>query len=92
MISTGMCGFNQSEWIFLIWIVLVSNQILISFYGILIENSCPIRNSAPFYTFSFQITKKFIFVQIVVSNQRNLLRTEIFQISKIILKSNRKNK
>ena len=73
--STGMCGFNQSEWIFLIWIVVVSNQILVSFYGILIENSCPIENKAPFYTLSFPITKMFIFVQVVVSNQRNLSRT-----------------
>ena len=75
MPSTGMCGFNQSEWIFLIWIVVVSNQILVSFYGILIENSCPIGNKAPFYTLSFPITKMFIFVQDGVSNQRNTLRT-----------------
>ena len=34
----------------------------------------------------------FIFVLVVVSNQRNLLRTYIFQISKNLHKSNRKNK
>ena len=52
----------------------MSNQILVSFYGILIENSCPIGNKAPFYTLSFPITKMSIFVQVVVSNQRNLSR------------------
>ena len=56
-----MCGFNQSEWIFFIWIVLVSNQILVSFYGILIENSCPIGNKAPFWLLSFPITQKIHF-------------------------------
>ena len=58
--STGMCGFNQSEWTFLIRIVVVSNQISISFYGIFIENSCPIGNKAPFYTLSFPITKIYL--------------------------------
>ena len=35
-----MWGFNQSEWIFLIWIVVASNKISVSFYGLLIEKSC----------------------------------------------------
>ena len=40
----------------------MSNQISASFYGILIENLCPIGNKAPFYTLSFPIKKKiFIF-------------------------------
>ena len=46
--SIRMCGFNQSERIFLIWIVVVSNQILFSFFGVLIEKSRPIGNKAPF--------------------------------------------
>ena len=75
MSSTGMCRFNLSEWIFLIWIVAVSNHISVSFYGFLIENSGPIGNKAPFWVLSFPITKMFIFVQVVVYNQRNFLRT-----------------
>ena len=43
-----MCGFNQSERIFFIWIVVVSNQISFSFFGVLIEKSRPIGNKAPF--------------------------------------------
>ena len=72
-----MCGFNQSEWIFLIWIVAVSNHISVSFFGFLIENLGPIGNKAPFWVLSFAITEMFIFVQVVVSNQTKvyLLRT-----------------
>ena len=34
--SVRMCGFNQSERIFLIWFVVGSNQTSVSFYGIFI--------------------------------------------------------
>ena len=44
-----------------------------------------------FYTLSVPITKMFIFVVVVVSNQRTILRTYIFQINKLIPKQS-KNK
>ena len=75
--STGMCGFNQSERIFLVWILVVSKNISVYFYGILIENLCPIGIKAPFYILSFPITNMFFFGHVVVSNQTKiyLLRT-----------------
>ena len=67
-----MSGLKQSVWIFLIWIAVLSNQISVSFFGIDIEKLCPIGNKAPFYTLSFATTKMFIFVLVVVSNQRKV--------------------
>ena len=76
--STKFCGFNQSEMIFQIWSVVVSNQISSSRFGnflhIVVINH---KNVHLCYG--------------GVSNKRILLWTQIFQISEKIHKINRKN-
>ena len=51
-----MCGFNQPEWFFLVWIVVVSNQILVSFY----KKKSRIQSETKF------------FLGIVISNHKNV--------------------
>ena len=58
MSSTRMCGFNQSELIFLIWTEVVSNQISATFYG----------ND---YKSRIQLETKFHFLHCLFQSQKN---------------------
>ena len=57
-----MCGFNQSELVFFVWIVVVANQTLATFHGALGQKLCPIGNKAPFW----------LLLHLVVSKHKNV--------------------
>ena len=57
-----MCGFNQSDLVFLNWIIVVAKKILASFYEILGRKLCPIGNKAPLW----------VHLHIVVSNHKHV--------------------
>ena len=59
---TRMCGINQSELVFPMWISVVANHITASFYGVLAQKLCTIGNKAPIW----------VLLHIVVSNHKNV--------------------